>query len=93
MEVGKTCGIEVTEPALLQETNSTVLWLRPSPVVAKVATRTDSKLDVRLEHAIASELATLGADIAVPLLALEPVEHLSTGFVVTLWERLECVEA
>ena len=93
VEVGTACGIRVTEPALLQETNNTVVWLRPSAVVAKVATRTDSKLDVRLEHAIGSELATLGADIAVPVPGLEPVEHLPTGFVVTLWERLERVEA
>lgn len=70
-----------------------MVWLRPSPVVAKVATRTDSKLDVGLEHAIGSELATLGADIAVPVPGLDPVEHLPTGFVVTLWERLERVAA
>ncbi len=93
VDVGTACGIRVTEPALLQETNNTVVWLRPSPVVAKVATRTDSKLDVRLEHAIGSELATLGADIAVPVPGLEPVEHVPTGFVVTRWERLERVEA
>lgn len=89
VEVATACGIQVTEPALLQETNNTVVWLRPSPVVAKVATRPASKLGVRREHAVASELATLGANIAVPLPGLEPVEHLPTGFVVTLWERLE----
>src|SRR3954470_13644692 len=92
VEVGTACGIWVTEPAVLQETNNTVVWLRPSSVVAKVATRTASKLGVRLEHAVGSELATLGADIAVPLPGVEPVEHLPTGFVVTLWERLERAE-
>jgi hypothetical protein len=93
VEVGTACGVWVTEPALLHETNNTVVWLRPSSVVAKVATRTASKLGVRLEHALGSELATLGADIAIPLPGLEPVEHLPTGFVVTLWERLERVDA
>ena len=93
MEVGTAFRIQATEPLLLQETNNTVVWLRPSPVVAKVATRIDSKLDVRLEHAIASELAALGADIAIPVPDLEPVEHPPTGFVVTLWERLERAEA
>ncbi len=93
MEVGTACGIQVTEPVLLQETNNTVVWLRPSSVVAKVATRNASKLGVRREHTLGSELATLGADIAIPLPGLEPVEHLPTGFVVTLWERLERVEA
>ena len=91
--MGTACGIQVTDPALLHETNNTVVWLRPAPVVAKVATRTDSKLDVCLEHAIGSELAALAADIAVPVPGREPVEHLPTGFVVTLWERLERVEA
>ena len=87
------CGTHVSEPALLQETNNTVVWLRPSPVVAKVATRPDSKLDVRREHAVGCELATLGADIAVPLPLLEPIEHLPTGFVVTLWALLDRVDA
>jgi Ser/Thr protein kinase RdoA (MazF antagonist) len=91
--VGTACGIHVAEPALLQETNNTVVWLRPSPVVAKVATRAASKLGVRLEHAIGSELASLGADIAAPVPGLQPVDHHATGFVVTLWERLERVEA
>src|SRR5919202_3807941 len=91
VEVGTSCGIRVTEPVLLQETNNTMVWLRPSPVVAKVATRVDSKHEVRLEHAIGSELATLGADIAAPVPGLGPVEHRATGFVVTLWERLERV--
>ncbi len=61
----------MTEPVLLQETNNTVVWLRPSPVVAKVTTRTDSdsKHDVRLEHAMGSELATHGADIAAPVMS------------------------
>lgn len=89
-EVGRACGIQVTEPALLQETNNTLVWLRPSRVVA---TRPASKLGVRREHAVASELATLGAEVAVPLPGLEPVEHLPTGFVVTLWERLEPLDA
>jgi Ser/Thr protein kinase RdoA (MazF antagonist) len=93
VEVATACGVQVSEPTLLQETNNTVVWLRPSPVVAKVATRPGSKADVRREHAVGSELATLGADIAAPLPGLEPVEHLPTGFVVTLWERLACVDA
>jgi Ser/Thr protein kinase RdoA (MazF antagonist) len=93
VEVGAAYGVGAAAPALLQETNNTVVWLRPFPVIAKVATRADSKLDVRLEHAVGSELAALGADIATPLPGAEPVEHPSTGFVVTLWERLERVNA
>jgi len=93
VEVGAALGVDASAPALLQETNNTVVWLRPSPVVAKVATRADAKLDVRVEHAVASELVALGADIASPLSGTWPVEHPATGFVVTLWERLERVDA
>ena len=91
VEVGRAYAVHASEPTLLQETNNTVVWLRPSPVIAKVATRAEAKVDVRLEHAVGSELAALGAEIAPPLPGAEPVEHPATGFVVTLWERLEPV--
>ena len=73
IEVGAGYGLDASEPILLQKTNNTVVWLRPSPVVTKVATRADSKLDSRLQHAIASELAALGADVAYPWPGPEPV--------------------
>ena len=73
VEIGEAYG--AFAPVLLQETNNTVVWLRPSPVVAKVATRADAKLDLRLEHAVGTELAALGADVASPLPGAEPVEH------------------
>lgn len=93
VDVGEAYGVDASAPVLLQETNNTVVWLRPSPVVIKVATRADAKLDLRLEHAVGTELAARGADIASPLPGAEPVEHPSTGFVDTLWERLERVDA
>lgn len=93
VEVGEAYGVDASAPALLQETNNTVVWLRPSPVVAKVATRADAKLDVVLEHAVGKELAALGAETVAPSPDAEPVEHAATGFVVTLWERLEGVAA
>ena len=62
-------------------------------VVAKVATRADANLDLRLEHAVGTELAAVGAHVASPLPGAEPVEHPLTGFLVTLWERLERVDA
>ena len=67
VEVGEAYGVDASAPVLLQETNNTVVWLRPSPVIAKVATRADAKLDLRLEHAVGTELAAVGADIASPL--------------------------
>src|SRR5580704_4102479 len=82
-------GITSTDPVLLQQTNNTVVWLRPEPVVAKVAVRADSQDEVRREYAVASGLGALGAEVARPLPGTWPISHSHTGFVVTLWERLD----
>jgi Ser/Thr protein kinase RdoA (MazF antagonist) len=91
VEVAAAFGVASTDPTLLQETNNTVVWLRPEAVVAKVATRPDARNDLRLEHAIAVELVAGGGEIAAPLPATVPIAHEATGFVVTLWERLDGV--
>ena len=88
-DVAGRFGITSTDPVLLQETNNTVVWLRPEPVVAKVAVRAHSQDEVRREYAVASELGALGAEVARPLPGTWPISHSDTGFVVTLWERLE----
>ncbi len=88
-ETARRFGIISPDPLVLQETNNTVVWLRPEPVVAKVAVRARSQVDLRLEHAVAAQLAALGAEIARPWPATSPVSHAGTGFVVTFWERLE----
>jgi len=88
-EVGADFGILSREPLVVQETNNTVVWLRPEPVIAKVAIRADSQVDVHLEHAVASELAALDAETVRPMPATTPRLHPHTGFVVTLWQRLE----
>lgn len=89
VEVAERFGVVSSDPVLLQETNNTVVWLRPEPVVAKVAVRVHSRDEVRLEHAVALELKALGSDAVRPLPAARPISHPGTGFVVTLWERLE----
>ncbi|HSH58683.1 MAG TPA: hypothetical protein VK988_03380 [Acidimicrobiales bacterium] len=61
VEVGREYGVKATNPEVVQETNNTVVWLGPEPVIAKVATRTDAQDDLRLEHAVAVELAALEA--------------------------------
>jgi hypothetical protein len=89
IDVAGKFGIMSTDPVLLQETNNTVVWLRPEPVVAKVAVRAHSQDEVRLEYAVASELEALGAETARPMPGTRPISHWSTRFTVTLWERLE----
>lgn len=89
LEVAGEVGLRPDDAVVLQETNNTVVWLRPEPVIAKVATRPDAKSDVRLEHAIGTELAALRADAAAPLPGVAPVVHAETSCVVTFWERLD----
>jgi hypothetical protein len=88
-EVAGQFRIVCSDPVLLQETNNTVVWLRPEPVVAKVAVRAHSQDELRLEYAVAHELEELGAETARPVPGTRPVQHVGSGFVVTLWERLE----
>ena len=92
VQVAEAFGVVSNDPLLLHETNNTVVWLRPEPVVAKVATRPDARDDIRSEHAIAVELAAVGGEIARPLPGTEPRVHEETGFVVTLWERLDGID-
>jgi hypothetical protein len=88
-EVAEQFGILSTEPVLLQETNNTVVWLRPEPVIAKVGVRARSQDEICLEHAVALELEVLGAESARPMQGIWPTSHTDTGFIVTLWERLD----
>jgi Ser/Thr protein kinase RdoA (MazF antagonist) len=88
-DVGRQHGVHGVEPVVLQETNNTVVWLAPEPVVAKVATRADARRDLCLEHAVATELLVAGGEIAPPLPGAGPAVHAESGCVVTLWQRVE----
>jgi hypothetical protein len=88
---GSAHGYDSDAPLVLQDTNNTVLWLAPHPVVAKVGTRPDSPARLRHEHEVAAAIARASAaappPIAMPL--AHPIVDQVKGFVVTLWERLE----
>ena len=79
----------VDDPILLQETNNTVVWLRPHEIIAKVGTWAHSEEALRREHGVATILAAAGAPIALPVRDAEPVRDEHSGFLVTLWQRLE----
>ena len=89
VEVAAELELVVDEPLLIQETNNTVIWLRPHPIIAKVGTHPDSGALLVREHEVASALAALGAPAGAPLTGVAPLHHLATGFIVTLWQRLE----
>jgi hypothetical protein len=85
--VGAEHGYLADTPVLLQDTNHTVLWLRPHEVVAKVGTRLGSAERLRHEHAVATALARAASPVLIARPLGEAVEP-ATGFMVTLWERL-----
>ncbi|HUQ62697.1 MAG TPA: aminoglycoside phosphotransferase family protein [Acidimicrobiales bacterium] len=89
VDVAAKYGIRADDPLLLQETNNTVVWLRPSEVIAKVGTHADSLDELRREYEVARALAALGAPVASPLAESPPTTDPTTGFIVTLWNRLE----
>ena len=88
-DVAAKYGIRADNPLLLQETNNTVVWLRPSDVIAKVGTRAESVDELRREYEVARALAALRAPVASPLAESPPTIDPTTGFIVTLWHRLE----
>lgn len=77
------------EAVLVQETNNTVIWCAPHAIIAKVGTHAGSSERLVREHAIASALAERGAPVASPLPGFTPVRDAETGFVITLWCRLD----
>jgi len=82
-------GYVMDDPALVQETNNAVVWLRPHEIIAKVGRWSHSEDALRREHAVATILASAGAPIAPPVRDAEPVLDEHTGCLVTLWQRLE----
>ena len=88
-EVGRSFGVRCDEPVVLHETNNTVVWLSPAPVVAKVSTRRESAGAIVKEYEVASALTARGAPVARPLPGTRPLAHAPSGFTVTLWDRLE----
>jgi len=91
VEVARRVGIDSTIPTLVQETNNTVVWLRPHEVIAKVGTHPDSAGVLAHEHRVASALAEIDASVAVPVAGAGVEAHEGTGFTVTLWCRLQTV--
>lgn len=87
--VADQLGLTLDGPLLIQETNNTVVWLRPYPIIAKVGTHSYSADTLAREHEVGSALAVTDAPIGRPFPGMAPVRHRETGFMVTLWNRLE----
>jgi Ser/Thr protein kinase RdoA (MazF antagonist) len=89
IEVAANLGLAVDEVVVLQDTNNVVVWLRPHAIVAKVGRFAHSAEALSHERAVGQFLAASRAPVAEPLPGIPLLHHQGTGFVVTLWERLE----
>ncbi len=70
VEVARGYGLQVSDPLVLKDSNNTVVWLRPLPVVAKVGTNPLAlATGLELERDVLAYLG--GTDV--------PVAHLATG--------------
>ncbi len=60
----RSCGFDVHQPVSLRSTNNLVVWLSPSPVVAKISKEHDR---AGRELAVVSELVELAAPVVPPV--------------------------
>jgi hypothetical protein len=57
VRVAAHSGYASTDPFVLQESNNTVVWLRPHAVIAKVGKWPHSADALALEHAVATAIS------------------------------------
>lgn len=87
--VAGSYGFVAEDPVVLQETNNTVVWLRPHAIIAKVGRCRRKAAPLMREHAVAISLAANNAPIAPPVKDASPTRDEETGYMVTLWHRLD----
>jgi Phosphotransferase enzyme family len=93
--VAARLGVVVDQPSILADSNNTIVWLAPAPVVAKVGTShfRDAELEsLTRELAVASYLAGRGASVVAPAGAVDPGPHRWRNLSVTLWQHIPASE-
>jgi hypothetical protein len=85
-------GLRVTDPEVLQDSGNVVVWLRPAPVVARVATTTALVRGARVpevlrrEVSVVRHLVTKGAAVVPPSDLIAPGPHRHDGLWLTCWQ-------
>ena len=83
VKVATAFGVQVKEPVPLRSTNNTVVWLRPTRVVAKIGVGRHRRLADELQ--VALELSVLGGPAAAPASEIPQLVHRRDGFEITFW--------
>jgi phosphotransferase family enzyme len=90
--VADALGVRAGRPAILADSNNTIVWLAPAPIVAKVGTShfRDAELEsLARELAVATHLSGLGAPVVAPARGVRAGPYRWRDLTVTLWEYAE----
>jgi Phosphotransferase enzyme family len=92
----RALGLRVDDPVVLRDRLNVLVWLKPAPVVARVAgtiaaVRPGDEWLLR-EVAVAGALAGAGAPIVAPSGELPPGPHLRDGRLVSFWTHVPARE-
>ena len=94
IEVAQELGLEVDRPQVLSNEQNLLVHLRPSSVVARVATRIawsrpDPAAWLAREVAVAAHAARNGGPVVPAAGRVDPGPHTKSGLVMTLWAYVE----
>jgi Phosphotransferase enzyme family len=94
LSLARAHGLAVEEPVVLRDLSNLLVHLRPSPVVARVATTTATARGGGLEWLtreveVAGFLVAHGAPVVAPAAELPPGPHLHEGWAITFWRHVE----
>jgi hypothetical protein len=95
--VARAHGLRVDDPVVLRDRLNVLVWLKPAPVVARVAGTIAAVRPgdewVRRELAVAGSLAAAGAPVVAPSAELPPGPHLCHERLVSFWTYVRPREA
>jgi aminoglycoside phosphotransferase (APT) family kinase protein len=92
-QIAKEQGLKFDEAVILREQSNLIIHLRPTPVIARVATTTATFRTgdawLAREVAVARHLASVGAPVVSPSHLVDPGPHHHNGLVLSFWEFVE----
>ena len=94
VSLARSHGLSVEDPVVLRDLSNLLVHLRPSRVVARVATTTAAARAggfewLSREVEVATFLASRGAPVVPPAGALPPGPHVHEGWAITFWRHVE----
>ena len=88
VEAAAAHGLHGIEPRILADWNDTIVWLRPEPLVARVATspfRVDPEAELAREVSLARAVAERGGPALPPATDPPTGPHRARGLALTFW--------